>query len=687
MPHVVLPARLSAVPDARHWVAAECRDRLSPAERGVVELLTSELVANAVLHGARAAGDGRERAVEVRVDTAGGVVRVVVQDGNPDPPVLRHVGAEATGGRGVALVDALATRWGYEPLPSPGVGKTVWFELAPPSARAATSAQEGTPVPALPAGFPVVPWEETALGAVGAWTDGLRSAVDLALQTRFPVCLFWGPDLSLVYNEAFVPLIADKHPAALGTPAREVFPEIWDRIGPLLQDVLDGAGPAYAQDERLLMDRHGYPEECFFTFCYSPVRTGQGPVEGVLDIAMETTTTVVDRRRLDLLSRLGDVLAAVEDVGDVVSRALPLLRTQQEDLPAVGLRLDGLAAPDDGEPRLPGRPAAPTTGRDLVLERTPHGTVAWLPLTAGTAARSGGAALAVLLSEHVPPDERYLDYLRLIAGGVAQALARLEVRAAERRASAFERGMAESLQRNLLEPPPQPDHLEIGVRYLPAADHARIGGDWYDSFLVPGGALTVLVGDVAGHDREAAAAMAQVRNLLRGVSFTLQEPPAAVMSGLDRAMRGLGVDIVATAVVVQIEQDEAAAAAGTHTARWTSAGHPPPVLLGADGSARLLETSPDLLLGVEPTLPRADHLVDLPPGAGLVLYTDGLVERRGEPLQEGLERLRRLLEGAEDLTAEQVCDRVLGLVADGPQDDDVALLVLRADRQDRRDAG
>jgi len=542
---------------------------------------------------------------------------------------------------------------------------------------------DAVPTPLLPAGLPALDWAATGLGAPEHWAPELRSAVELVLNTRFPVSLFWGPELVMVYNEAFTTLIAEKHPAAFGTAAREVFPEIWDRIGPLLQAVLDGAGPTYLEDERLLLERSGYAEECFFTFCYSPVGPGTGVVTGVMDIAMETTTTVVDRRRLELLSRLGDVLAEVDDVAGIVARTLPLLRSQGEDLPAVGLRLDGLAAPDDGEPRLPARPARPVTGRDAVLEETPHGTVAWVPLVGGGLQRPGGAALAVLLSEHLAPDAGYLDYLRLIAGGVGQALVRLDVRAAERRTATFERGMSETLQRSLLQEPLQPDHLEVAVRYQPAADQARIGGDWYDSFLVPDGTLTVLVGDVAGHDRVAAASMAEVRNLLRGVSFTLQQPPAAVMSGLDQAMRGLAVDVIATAVIVQVEQDAADAAAGVRTARWSSAGHPPPVLLGADGSATLLDTPADLLLGVDPGLVRTDHAVELPPGSGLVLYTDGLVERRGELLQLGLERLRSSLEGVQDLSTEQVCDRALLLVSGAAQEDDVALLVLRAHPQDR----
>jgi serine/threonine-protein kinase RsbW len=135
VPQLVLPARLSAVGDARHWVAAQCGERLSAAERQVVELLTSELVANAVLHGGACSEGPGEGVVEVRVSSVAGAVRVDVDDGNPDPPQLRHVGAESTGGRGVALVDALATRWGYAPLRPPRVGKAVWFELTPAALR------------------------------------------------------------------------------------------------------------------------------------------------------------------------------------------------------------------------------------------------------------------------------------------------------------------------------------------------------------------------------------------------------------------------------------------------------------------------------------------------------------------------------------------------------------------------
>ena len=112
--------------------------------------------------------------------------------------------------------------------------------------------------------------------------------------------------------------------------------------------------------------------------------------------------------------------------------------------------------------------------------------------------------------------------------------------------------MSEVLQRSLLAEPPAQPGLDIAVRYRPAAEQAQIGGDWYDAFVLPDGALTVVVGDVTGHDADAAAAMAQVRNLLRGVAYTLRGAPAEVLAGVDGSMEGLGIDVFASAVLAQV---------------------------------------------------------------------------------------------------------------------------------------
>jgi serine phosphatase RsbU (regulator of sigma subunit) len=169
--------------------------------------------------------------------------------------------------------------------------------------------------------------------------------------------------------------------------------------------------------------------------------------------------------------------------------------------------------------------------------------------------------------------------------------------------------------------------------------------------------------------------MGQIRNLARGVAYTRPESPAAMLRGLDHAMLGLDVNVVATAVLAQLEPRQEGCRLSL---RWSNAGHPPPVLLAADGSARLLETVPDLLLGLDAATRRSDHALVLEPGASLVIYTDGLVERRGATLDRGLAWLVGAVEGQQALTAEELCDRLLGALS-GRAEDDVALLVVRTE--------
>lgn len=269
-----------------------------------------------------------------------------------------------------------------------------------------------------------------------------------------------------------------------------------------------------------------------------------------------------------------------------------------------------------------------------------------------------------------------------LAAQCAQALDRIQTRLDEDEANDRVRRLAETLQRSLLTDPPQPDHLQIAVRYLPAAEQAQVGGDWYDAFIVADGSTTLVIGDVAGHDRDAAAAMAQVRNVLRGVAHAVGEPPAAVLGALDRAMRDLDVGVLATAVLATIEQTEAEERCGVRTLRWCNAGHPPPLLIDADGTATLLSRTPDLLLGLDPSTARSDHEEVLRPGATVLLYTDGLVERRGESLDRGLEWLRATAFALGALPLEDLCDGLLAELGN-ELDDDVALLAIRAHPEDR----
>jgi serine phosphatase RsbU (regulator of sigma subunit) len=246
-----------------------------------------------------------------------------------------------------------------------------------------------------------------------------------------------------------------------------------------------------------------------------------------------------------------------------------------------------------------------------------------------------------------------------------------------------QRDLAETLQRSMLTDPPEPDHSHIVVRYRPAAAGAEIGGDWYDAFLQPDGATVIAIGDVVGHDTRAAAAMGQVRGLLRGIGFSSGGSPADVLTELDRAIEGLALDTMATALVARLEQDQDDLRGGRVRLRWSSAGHPPAVVLGADGTARLLDDEePELLLGVAPETKRRDYVTILEPGSTVLLYTDGLVERRDRDLDAGAVELCHVLEACAGFPLDRLCDEVLARLFLPDAQDDVALLALRLHPQD-----
>ncbi len=245
---------------------------------------------------------------------------------------------------------------------------------------------------------------------------------------------------------------------------------------------------------------------------------------------------------------------------------------------------------------------------------------------------------------------------------------------------AEQRALAEGLQRSLMTAPPEPDHFQVVVRYEPAAETAQVGGDWYDAFLQQDGATVMVIGDVVGHDTVAAAAMGQVRGLLRGIAVHSGGGPAAVLQGVDRVMETLRLDTTATGIVARLEHEPPGTAPGTTRLRWSNAGHPPPMAIDERGQVSTLAPGePDLLLGLDPDTRRAETEVLLQRGTTLLLYTDGLVERRGQPLDEGLDRLHDLLGelAARDLGLDELCDAVLDAMLTDRPEDDVALVAVR----------
>ncbi|UAK23869.1 hybrid sensor histidine kinase/response regulator [Sphingomonas nostoxanthinifaciens] len=140
-------------------------------------------------------------------------------------------------------------------------------------------------------------WSRSGLGDRATWPRSLETVIDLMLSSKFAMCLGWGPDLTLLYNDAYVPFLGAKHPAALGQPLQTVWAEVWPDIEPLVESAMKGVPVGY-EDMPLTMTRHGYPEETWWTFAYSPLRDDYGAVAGFLDIATETTDKVVHERQL-----------------------------------------------------------------------------------------------------------------------------------------------------------------------------------------------------------------------------------------------------------------------------------------------------------------------------------------------------------------------------------------------------
>ena len=242
-----------------------------------------------------------------------------------------------------------------------------------------------------------------------------------------------------------------------------------------------------------------------------------------------------------------------------------------------------------------------------------------------------------------------------------------------------QRQLAEELQRSLLTatPEPQSEHAEIAVRYLPAAEVAAVGGDWYDAFCQDDGSTVLIIGDVVGHDIAAAATMGQLRGLLRGIATSSDGGPAQMLSSLDRSMALLQLNALATAAVACFEQTEEERARRLTRMRWSSAGHPPPFTISADGDVTMLDRRPEMMLGVESRPRRSEQTTVLQAGTTVLLYTDGLIERRDADLDAGLDRLKTALTELAELSLQPLCDQLLERLVQGRPADDVALVAIR----------
>ncbi len=302
-----------------------------------------------------------------------------------------------------------------------------------------------------------IDWSQSPLGPVSSWPQSLRTAVSICLHSRFELFLWWGPDLVVLYNDAYRQTLQRKHPWALGKPGRAVWAEIWPVIGPMLENVMRTGEATWSTDLLLFLERHGYPEETYHTFSYSPIIDEQGQVAGVFTAVTQTTEKVISGRQLALLHELAARAADARTWQDACEVSAESLSTDPKDLcfaliyvfdPAKKAFV--LAGASGIEPGLPASPLSvriedastwpladvlsqhditsvsgiDTRFADLpsdTWDRAPH-TAAVVPIApSGPTGLSG--ALVVGLNPYRQLDDSYRGFLKLVAGQISASIA------------------------------------------------------------------------------------------------------------------------------------------------------------------------------------------------------------------------------------------------------------------------
>jgi serine phosphatase RsbU (regulator of sigma subunit)/anti-sigma regulatory factor (Ser/Thr protein kinase) len=544
-------------------------------------------------------------------------------------------------------------------------------------------------------------WAGTPLGPRDHWDPRVDATVVLTMASPMPMACSLGEQFVVIYNDAFADLIGALHPAAFGRPAAEGFGELWDTpgLGGVVEDVYRSGQPFLEPEAQLTVARRpdGRPEQAFFTRGHAVLRDLRGEVAGVLSMAAETTLVT---RRLQSLGELTSRLAGALTIDDVARVFLGYALATFDVDHCVFAVDDGTAFRlvrrirgemlDEADERLP-----------PVWKRVPDDPLA--PLVA--AARSGRAAfipdgdpLRAVATDRHERRVRALAVLPLRTPSLTGALtigyrvahtwlpaerallnaaAQLVAQAAER-ARRFEaqHGTAQLLQRSMLpEHLPELDRFRIAARYDVGVDGNAAGGDFYDAFRLADGRLAMVLGDVAGHDVRAAAVMGQVRAALRALALTEPAPPG-VLAGLDRLVGSLGAESRNEEIFVTVVYGVLDPADGTIT--LASAGHPPPVLrragvAGEPPTAELVKVPPGAPLGLGGRWQTGQ--VRLEPGDTILMFSDGVVERRGRALNDGLDALVAVAGAATSGDPRNLCALATTAVP-GSTDDDVAVLAV-----------
>jgi PAS domain S-box-containing protein len=299
-------------------------------------------------------------------------------------------------------------------------------------------------------------WSNSLLGPVEQWPESLCTSVSTCLNSRFAILIWWGPDLVMLYNDAYRQIIAEKHPGALGRPGRECWPEIWDIIGPMLEGVLQRGEATWSSDLLLMLARQGYPEECYFTFSYSPIYDESGKVSGVFTPVADTTERVINERRMgtlrDLAARASsarDIQSACAAIGEILSenlRSIPFASLYLFDESRSSANLVATAGIEAGSPaaqpvlrvsELPVSLKQAVLCSTLTVINDLGGMFGRLPPGAWTTPPNCGLVLPIVLpgqsisigfvlagaNPHKRVEQSYRTFFELVAGHISVAIA------------------------------------------------------------------------------------------------------------------------------------------------------------------------------------------------------------------------------------------------------------------------
>jgi len=573
-------------------------------------------------------------------------------------------------------------------------------EAAERTARRRHERVMGAPAPALPAtAAPVPPEERPPVAGLAAALD--RAPIGVLLASPTGEALEWNARaaaiLGLTAADEGVPV---PRLFALSRAVEEVIARAGTELG-FGPTVTSAASRHPAVAVEITAAANELPDGRPAVLLLLVDVTGRHAAEAARD-ALQARLAVV-RRAQEFLLRASEVLAGATDYADTLTQLAKVAVPTLGDMCVIdvveGTRVQRRAVAH-ADPRYQPladrlREFAPQlAGTHPVSVAARLGSTRWSPdpteeeLRAATVSEEHYRLVTQLdhsgyIAVPLRADGEVLGVLTVVSCGahrfgpddvmlVEDVAARVAVVVAKARRYDREHEISVALQRSMLTALPDLSPWAAAARYVPAAGDAQVGGDWYDAFRTPSGRPVLVVGDVVGHDLEAAAAMGQLRSALRALAWsTGGASPAAMLTLLEAMATGLGVTDFVTVVVATLEETSD----GTRV-RWSCAGHPPPVVVHADGTAATLPEPGDPVLAAAEPGPRHDHAVHLPPGSTLVLYTDGLVERRDRDAATGIAELvveARALAGE---PVEAMCDALVARLAPHAEDD-VALLAVR----------